>query len=52
VRARLNEVIRALGYEIGDIEKESVSEETRRDILGQVSTGKLTPEEAVQLLRG
>ncbi|HZD11405.1 MAG TPA: DUF2089 domain-containing protein [Candidatus Binatia bacterium] len=52
VRARLNDVIHALGYEVGDGEKEAVSEETRRDILRDVAEGRLTSEEAVELLRG
>lgn len=51
VRARLTEVIRALGYEIGESDK-GVSEKTRRDILAQIAEGKITTEEAVQLLRG
>ena len=52
VRARLTEVIRALGYEVGETEKESLSEEDRREILSQVSAGKIKAEEAIQLLRG
>ena len=52
VRARLTELIRALGYEVGEEESGGVSEETRREILAQVAEGKLTSEEAVQLLRG
>jgi hypothetical protein len=52
VRARLNEVIRALGYEVGEPEKGTVSEETRREILAQLSAGDITAEEAMQLLRG
>ena len=52
VRARLNDVIRALGYEVGETEKETISEEARRSILADVAQGKLTAEEAVELLRG
>ena len=53
VRARLTEVIRALGYEVGETDsKESLSEEDRREILSQVSAGKIKAEEAIQLLRG
>lgn len=53
VRARLTEVIRALGYEVGDgDEGEGVSEETRREILSQLSEGKIDAEEAVKLLQG
>jgi hypothetical protein len=52
VRARLTEVIRALGYEVGETEKSGISEESRREILAQVAAGKISSEEAVQLLRG
>lgn len=52
VRARLNDVIRALGYEVGEAGKEIMSEEERRSILAEVAAGKLAAEEAVELLRG
>jgi hypothetical protein len=52
VRARLTDVIRALGYEVGDSSPKGVSEETRRDILAELQAGNLTAEEALQLLRG
>lgn len=52
VRARLTAVIRALGFEVGEEEREAISEETRREILAQLSRGELTAEEALQLLRG
>lgn len=54
VRARLNDVIRALGYEVGESQPASraVSEEVRRDILNELQTGRLSAEEALQLLRG
>lgn len=53
VRARLNEVIRALGFEVGDAgDKASVSKETRHEILARLSAGEITSEEAVELLRG
>lgn len=51
VRARLNEVIRALGYEVGESDKEMVSEEERQEILKQLSAGDLSADEAVALLR-
>jgi hypothetical protein len=51
VRARLNEVIRALGYEVGEAGKEPVSEEERKEILAQVSGGDISAEEAIELLR-
>ncbi|HSM55660.1 MAG TPA: DUF2089 domain-containing protein [Candidatus Sulfomarinibacteraceae bacterium] len=52
VRSRLNDVIRALGYEVGDTGKESLSEEERRSVLSDVAEGKISAEEAVDLLRG
>ncbi len=54
VRARLTDVIRALGYEVGDSASAApgVSEETRRDILNELQSGQLTAEEALQMLRG
>ena len=53
VRARLTEVIRALGYEVGESDAaDGVTEEARREILNQLSEGKITSDEAVQLLRG
>ena len=53
VRARLTEVIRSLGYEVGEGGAASgVSEEERREILKQLSEGTIDADEAVQLLRG
>lgn len=54
VRARLTDVIRALGYEVGDPPPSSrnLSEETRRDILNELHNGTLTAEEALQLFKG
>lgn len=52
VRARLTEVIEAMGYEIGPPEPEPISEETRREILAEISTGNLSAEEALRMLRG
>ena len=51
VRARLNDVIRALGYEVGEAGKEPVSEEDRKEILAQLSSGDISAEEAIELLR-
>ncbi len=50
VRSRLNDLIRALGYEV---EEEQLRQDTerRRDILGELSEGKITPEVAVKLLK-
>lgn len=52
VRSRLTEVIEALGYEVGDPEPDVVSEETRRAVLAELSAGKLSAEEALEILRG
>jgi hypothetical protein len=52
VRARLTEVIEAMGYEVGDSGKETLSQEKRRQILDDVNNGKLSAQEAMQLLRG
>lgn len=52
VRSRLTEVIRALGYEVDSDRTGGISEETRREVLAQVSAGTLTSEQAIQLLRG
>lgn len=52
VRARLTEVIRALGYEVGSSDGERLSDDDRQEILNQLSEGKITAEEAVQMLQG
>jgi len=54
VRARLTDVIRTLGYEVGDNSsaQRSVPDEVRRDILNELQKGKLSAEEALQMLRG
>lgn len=54
VRARLTDVIRALGYEVGDggSSPRQVPDEVRRDILNELQSGKLSAEEALQMLRG
>lgn len=50
VRSRLNDVIRALGYEVPA--EATVSAERRKAILEQVQAGELGAEEAVGLLTG
>jgi hypothetical protein len=50
-RARLTEVIRALGYEVHD-EAEPVSSEERKAILEQLAAGEISSEQAVELLKG
>ncbi len=49
VRNRLNEVIRALGYEVR--EEAGLSPEERKAILERLASGEITPEEAVKLLQ-
>ncbi len=49
VVARLNEVITALGYEAGPMEEEA--QEMRRQILDELSEGRLSASEAARRLR-
>lgn len=51
VRARLTEVIQALGYEPGE-SGVALSEEERRGILTAVASGDMSAEEAIAQLRG
>lgn len=51
VRSRLTEVIQALGFELGE-QPEELSLEERRQVLDDLSAGKLTADEAMALLRG
>ncbi len=50
VRSRLNDVIRALGYEVPA--EAIIGTERRKSILEQVQAGEITAEEAVELLKG
>ena len=53
IRSRLTEVIRALGYEVGEEEAPlAMPDEDRKAILEQLAQGKITSEEAVKRLRG
>jgi hypothetical protein len=52
LRARLYEIIRALGYEPGAEEPAGMPEEERRQILADVNAGRITASEAVRLLKG
>jgi hypothetical protein len=52
IRNRLNEVIRALGYEPGRDEPVEITQERRNGILADLSAGKITADEATRLLRG
>jgi len=50
VRSRLHDVIRALGYEVG--EDTVLSPEQRKTILDDLATGRIGSDEAVSLLQG
>ena len=52
IRNRLQEVIRALGFEPGREEAPDVSEERRRTILDDLNSGKISAEVAMHMLRG
>jgi hypothetical protein len=51
VRARLNDLIRALGYDVAP-EPAGASPEERQRILEDLAQGKISSEEALGLLRG
>jgi len=51
VRSRLHDVIRALGYEVGE-EEPMATEDKRREILEDLSAGRVSSEEAIKQLRG
>lgn len=50
IRSRLHEIIRALGYEPG--REEAVPAVDRKQILDDLDAGRITFEEAMQLLQG
>ena len=50
-RARLTDVLRALGYEVRDVE-ETITPEERKGILERLAAGEITSEGAVELLKG
>jgi hypothetical protein len=50
-RARLTEVVRALGYEVEELASR-LSTEERTTILEQLSKGEITSQEALALLQG
>lgn len=52
VRARLTDVIQAMGYEVGADELKSVSAERRRQILAELDAGEVSADEALAQLRG
>lgn len=52
IRARLHEVIRALGHEPRREENETISAAERKKVLQELDSGKISFEEAMQLLQG
>jgi hypothetical protein len=55
LRSRLNDLIRAMGYEVGQdepAEPAGVSDEERRQILDDLATGRLSSDEALRRLQG
>ena len=52
VRNRLQEVIRALGYEPGKEETAEISDEQRLVVLEELDSGKISAEEAMRRLHG
>ena len=56
VRARLTEIILAMGYELGAEPKEepaaTLSPEKRKAILDDLARGKIKPDDAIKLLQG
>ena len=51
LRSRLTEVIRAMGFEVGP-ESAKLSDEERHQILDDLASGKLSSEEAMEMLGG
>ena len=52
VRARLTNVNRTMGYEVGTTSEKKISEETRIEVLTELNSGNISAEEALELLRG
>ena len=50
IRNRLHEIIRALGYEPGKDESDTLTEEDRRKILEDLNQGHITSKEAMRML--
>ncbi|MDH3944082.1 MAG: DUF2089 domain-containing protein [Anaerolineae bacterium] len=50
IRNRLHEIIRALGYEPGKEAPVRLNDEDRRQILEDLNKGKITSEEAMEML--
>ncbi len=52
IRNRLQEVIRALGFEPGKDEPVAIDQETRNSILADLDAGKISADDAMRRLRG
>jgi hypothetical protein len=54
VRSRLTEVIRALGYEVGEVQEAGEEEENeqRQDVLERLARKEISSEDAFRLLQG
>jgi len=52
VRSRLNEIITAMGYEVPRNESDELSPDQRRQVLDDLASGRISSEQAVELLRG
>ena len=52
IRNRLQEVIRAFGYEPGKEETSEITDEKRRSVLEDLDSGKISAEEAMRFLNG
>jgi hypothetical protein len=52
IRNRLQDVIRALGYEPGKDDANDISDEKRLNVLEELDSGRISAEEAMQLLHG
>jgi hypothetical protein len=51
LRARLTEIIRAMGYQVGP-DQEMISDEERHRILDDLANGRISSEEAMRFLEG
>jgi len=52
VRSRLNDIITTMGYEVPGSENSELSGEQRRRVLDDLAAGRISSEDAVELLRG
>jgi hypothetical protein len=52
IRNRLHEVIRALGYEPGKDDSSEMEAEKRSSTIADLEAGRITPEQAMRILRG